>query len=124
MAISETATATFAIDRIIRTDFYFEHSLNPGQESGRFPEPHSLTVAWLPITESDFKLNLQNVSEIFNITHRQEANGTDFLALLSESFLEIIVSIRSVPRRVHSRGLWRRGSRPGSALWIWMIAVF
>jgi peptidoglycan/LPS O-acetylase OafA/YrhL len=30
----------------------------------------------------------------------------------------ITVSIRSVPRRVHSRGLWRRGSRPGSALWI------
>src|SRR5258705_8734512 len=29
-----------------------------------------------------------------------------------------LVSIRSVPRRVHSRGLGRRGSRPGSALWI------
>ena len=30
----------------------------------------------------------------------------------------LFVSIRSVPRRVHSRGLVRRGSRPGSALWV------
>jgi heme/copper-type cytochrome/quinol oxidase subunit 4 len=26
----------------------------------------------------------------------------------------LCVSIRSLPRRVHSRGLWRRGSRSGS----------
>src|SRR5882762_6315988 len=42
----------------------------------------------------------------------------------SQAIITYFVSIRSVPRRVHSRGLWRRGSRSESALWIWTIAVF